>query len=146
MIDHEDWGVSNEFFSFIDDLWGAHSIDRFASIMNRKTERFNSLFWNPGSEAVDAFTQNWHGENTWLIPPIYLVVRNIKHLLFHKAQGTLYSIEMGFSHVLVFHFKGGLFYREYVTDVLEFKESSRIYIKGSNPKCVIYCVSCSFRR
>ena len=146
MIDHEDWGVSDEFCSFIDDLWGAHSIDRFASIMNRKTERFNSLFWNTGSEAVDAFTQNWHCENTWLIPPIYLVVRNIKHLLFHKAQGTLYSIEMGFSHVLVFHFKGGLFYRENVTDVLEFKESSRIYIKGSNPKCVIYCVSCTFRR
>jgi hypothetical protein len=34
MIDHEDWDVSDEFFSFIDDLWGAHSIDRFASIMN----------------------------------------------------------------------------------------------------------------
>jgi hypothetical protein len=50
MIDHEDWDVSDEFFLFIDDLWGAHSIDRFASIMNRKTERFNSLFWNPGSE------------------------------------------------------------------------------------------------
>jgi hypothetical protein len=58
MIDHEDWGVSVEFFSFIDDLRGAHSIDRFASIMNRKTERFNYLFWNLGSEAVDAFTQN----------------------------------------------------------------------------------------
>jgi hypothetical protein len=108
--------------------------------MNRKTERFNSLFWNPGSEAVDAFTQNWHGENNWLVPLIYLVVRNIKHLLFHKAQGTLYSTEMGFSHVLAFHFKGGLFYRENVTDVLEFKESSSIYIKGSNAKCDIYCV------
>ena len=58
MIDHEHWGVSDEFFSFIDDLWGAHYIDRFASIMNRKTERSNSLFWNPGSETVDAFTQN----------------------------------------------------------------------------------------
>jgi hypothetical protein len=51
---------TDEFFSFIDDLWGAHSIDRFASIVNRKTERFNSLFWNPGSETVDAFTQNCH--------------------------------------------------------------------------------------
>jgi hypothetical protein len=25
--------------------------------MNRKTERFNSLFWNLGFEAVDAFTK-----------------------------------------------------------------------------------------
>ena len=40
------------YFHSLMNLLGAHSIDRFASIMNRKTERFNSLFWNPGSEAV----------------------------------------------------------------------------------------------
>ena len=62
MIDHETGGVSDDFFSFIDELWGAHSIDIFASVIKYKAERFNSLFWNPGSEAVDAFTQNWHGD------------------------------------------------------------------------------------
>lgn len=70
MIDHEAGGLSGDFFSFIDDLWGAHSIDRFASV-NHKTERFNSLFWNPGSEAIDAFTQNCHGGNNCLVAPIY---------------------------------------------------------------------------
>ena len=46
MIDHEDWGVSFELFHFIDEMWGPHNIDRFASHINTKLPRFNSLFWN----------------------------------------------------------------------------------------------------
>ena len=89
--------------------------------MNRKTERFNSLFWNPGSEVVDVFAQNWHGENNWLVPPICLVVRTIKHLLFHKAHGTLIVPRWVSATSCPFLFKGGLAYREYVTEVLAFK-------------------------
>jgi len=58
MSDHEAGGVSGDFFSFIDDLWGTHSIDICACVINHETDRFNSLFWNPDSEAVNAFTQN----------------------------------------------------------------------------------------
>ena len=36
-------------------LWGPFTIDRFASSRNTKTPRFNSLYWNPGSEGVDLF-------------------------------------------------------------------------------------------
>ena len=43
MIDHEDWGVSFEFFHFIDEMWGSHTIDHFASHINTKFPRFNSL-------------------------------------------------------------------------------------------------------
>jgi hypothetical protein len=89
MIDHEDWGITDTFIEFIDDLWGPHSVDRFASVVNKKISRFNSLFWNPSFEAVDAFTQNWSGENNFLVPPIYSVVRAIKHLVYSKAIGTL---------------------------------------------------------
>jgi hypothetical protein len=87
MIDHENWGVSDDFIAFIDNLWGKHTIDRFASSMNCKTDRFNSLFWNPGSDAVDAFTENWFGKYNWLVPLIYLVVRAIKHLVFLQRRG-----------------------------------------------------------
>jgi hypothetical protein len=51
--------------------------------------RYNSLYWNPGSEAIDAFSQNWQFENNWLVPPVFSVLRVIKHLLFCKARGTL---------------------------------------------------------
>jgi len=34
------------------------TIDRFASYYNTQLPRFNSRFWNPSSEGVDAFTSN----------------------------------------------------------------------------------------
>ena len=49
MIDHQDWGVSWEFFNFLDEKWGPHTIDRFANSNNKKVERFNFLYWNPRS-------------------------------------------------------------------------------------------------
>jgi len=64
-------------------------MDRFASALNTKLHRFNSLFWQPGSEAVDAFSQIWTFENNWLVPPINLVIRTIKHLIACRAKGTL---------------------------------------------------------
>ena len=90
MIDHEDWGVfCCFFFHFIDEMWGPHTIDRFASHINTKLPCFNSLFWNSTSEAIDAFTQDCSQENNWLVPPIYSVLRIFKHLIACKAAGTL---------------------------------------------------------
>ncbi|VDI45921.1 Hypothetical predicted protein, partial [Mytilus galloprovincialis] len=63
MVDYEDWGVSNEFFQFMNDLWGPYTIDRFSNSQNAKVCRYNSLFWNPCAIAVDAFTQDWSNEN-----------------------------------------------------------------------------------
>ncbi|VDI83635.1 Hypothetical predicted protein [Mytilus galloprovincialis] len=89
IIDYEDWGVSEFFYSFINDLLGPCTVDRFASSRNTKLERFNSLFWNVNTEAVDCFTQNWSGENNWIVPPIYLVLRAIKHEIDYKARVVL---------------------------------------------------------
>ena len=56
---------------------------------NSQLPRFNSRCWNPGSEAVDAFTVNWAGENNWWCPPISLVPRVIRHAQVCGARGTL---------------------------------------------------------
>ena len=89
MVDYDDWRVTDEFFAFIDSIWGPHTVDRFANSENKKLRRFNSLFWNPGCESVDAFSQNWQGENNWLVPPIHLIPKAIQHLLTCRAKGTL---------------------------------------------------------
>jgi hypothetical protein len=89
IIDYEDWGASEMFFNLMNELWGIYTIDRFANSTNAKLSRFNSLFWKVNTEAVDAFSQNWSGENNWLVPPIYAVIRTVKHLVAGKAQGTL---------------------------------------------------------
>ena len=89
IIDTDDWTLNPEVFGRLNELWGPHTIDRFANTDNAQVERFNSRFWCPGSEAVDAFTVDWHAENNWLCPPIVLVPRVLKHALACKAKGTL---------------------------------------------------------
>ena len=83
IVDFDDWGVSFEFFRLVDNIWGPHSVDRFANSHNRKLPRCFSRFWNPDSEGVDAFCFDWAGENNWLVP------RVIKHLFVCRSMGTL---------------------------------------------------------
>ena len=84
--------VSFEFFRHVDNIWGPHSVDRFAHSHNRK---FNTQilfsFWNPDSEGVDAFCFDWAGENNWLVPPVSLVPRVTRHLFVCtcRSMGTL---------------------------------------------------------
>ena len=68
LTDVDDWGISPDFFLWISTLWGPFTVDRFATWYNTKCLRFNSRFWNPGCEGMDALTQNWHGENSGLVP------------------------------------------------------------------------------
>ena len=77
------------FFQSINDHWGPHTVDRFACSYNSKLPRFNSQFFQPGCEAVDAFSQDWGYDNNWLCPPVRLIVRVLKHMEACLARGTL---------------------------------------------------------
>ena len=81
IIDVDDWGISVEFFEFLDTLWGPHTYDRFANVDNTKIRKFSSLYWNPGTSAVDVFTCHWASDNNWLVPPVSLVCKCINHLV-----------------------------------------------------------------
>ena len=87
--DYDDWMVHPIIFQQIDKLWGPHTVDRFANTHNAQLERFNSRFWNPGTEAVDTFMADWSGENNWWCPPVALIPRLIQHASRTKAEGTL---------------------------------------------------------
>ena len=89
IIDYDDWRLNPIVFSMLDGMFGPHTIDRFADANNTQLIRFNSRYWSPGSEAVDAFTVNWARENNWLCPPIGLIPRVIRHMQACRAQGTL---------------------------------------------------------
>ena len=89
LTDVDDWGIQPHIFQWITTLWGPFTIDRFATWYNAKCRRFNSRFWNPGCEGVDAFSLNWSGENNWVVPPPNQIVRVWKHFQICKARGAL---------------------------------------------------------
>ena len=89
IIDHDDWYIDHTIFEMLEATWGPHTVDRFATHYNAQVKRFNSRYACPGSEAVDAFTVNWFGENNWWCPPPALIPRVLKHAECCKAQGTL---------------------------------------------------------
>ncbi|XP_072032817.1 uncharacterized protein [Amphiura filiformis] len=70
-------------------MWGPHTVDRFADELNCKIKRFNSRYWCPQTEHVDAFSTNWAGENNWLVPPINQVGAVLAHIAACAAVGTL---------------------------------------------------------
>ena len=81
--------VDPNFFNFINMAWGPHTVDCFAASHNSQVARFHSRFWCPGAEAVDTFTVNWEDEMCWLVPPVYLVGRALRHAEVCKTRGTL---------------------------------------------------------
>ena len=87
--DTDDWKVQPFVFSELDRLWGPHTIDRFANQLNTQLARFNSRWWCPNTEAVDAFTCDWGGDINWVCPPPYLIPRVIRHAAKTHAKGTL---------------------------------------------------------
>ena len=78
--DPNDYMLDPSCFRYIDQLWGPHTLDRFASLQTRQLERFCSRYRNSRCEAVDTFTNSWLKENNWIFPPPYLIPRVLKHM------------------------------------------------------------------
>ena len=89
VVDYDDWRVNRDYFLLAEEKWGPHSVDRFANHENTQLPRFNSRFWCPGTEAVDAFSVSWAGENNWLVPPIFLIPRVLNHMVALGGRATL---------------------------------------------------------
>ena len=85
----DDWGISTWVYDHLSRAWGHHDIDRFASNLNNKCHIFNSKHWVPGTCAVDAFDQCWHGVKNWMVPPPSLGCKTLKKIVKEKAEGTL---------------------------------------------------------
>lgn len=54
-----------------------------------KLNFFSSQFWTPGSSGVDAFAFDWAQDMNWLVPPINLISKAIKHIIHCQAKGVL---------------------------------------------------------
>ncbi|XP_060595758.1 uncharacterized protein LOC132749862 [Ruditapes philippinarum] len=87
--DCDDWSVSSYVFQYLNHIWGPYSIDRFASHLNNKCIKFNSRWWVPGTDGVDALSESWQHHVNWLVPPPRLVVKCIHKIMCEGANCTL---------------------------------------------------------
>jgi len=87
--DCDDWQITCDLFHELDQLWGPHTLDCFASFYNAKTSRFFSRFWNPGCAGVDAFYHSWQGENCLIVPPVNIVTQVLNYMNTQNTVGTL---------------------------------------------------------
>ena len=88
--DTNDWKLHPAVFQFLDQQWGPHTCDRFASHNNTQIPRFHSFFWCPGTAGVDAFAQpDWSVHNNWCYPPFDLIPRVLGIVTQQQARATL---------------------------------------------------------
>ena len=84
--DFDDWAIDSVSFNLIDNLWGPHSIDRFASPHNAKLPRFNARFWCKAVCGVDAFWKAGHRKTTISVPLCPLLYKSLNAFLRSKQQ------------------------------------------------------------
>lgn len=88
--DGDDWSIQDWVFIKLNSRWGPHSIDRFSSHYNNKCERYNSRWWVPGTQGVNALDQYWgKPEVNWVVPPPRLIPDVLEKIQTDEAQCTL---------------------------------------------------------
>lgn len=112
IIDYEDWGVTNEFVQFMNNLWGPYTIDRFASSRNTKFFGLIPCFGIQVQKVLIVSVKNWCNENNWLVPPVILIIKTIKYLVSCKAKGRLIVPKWSSSPFWTFIFGRNLSYRD----------------------------------
>lgn len=87
--DRADWKLNRNLFVFLDRKWGPHSVDRFASAQNFQCPRYNSRYYDPSAEAINAFHQCWSSENNYANPDFNEVSRVLEHCRADCAAATV---------------------------------------------------------
>ena len=133
ILDTDDWGLSWEFFHFLEKRYKPFSLDGFANSYNNKVDRFYSLYHVPGSSGVDAFSFDWNLEFTLLVPPVSIIGRVLQHLYLCRAEGILVVPCWPSSYfwpMLINEFS------PYIQDILKVK-GSNILVQGYNQNSLL---------
>ena len=86
---HE-WALHPAVFRKLDNMWGIHTIDRFASLENHLVQRYNSRFWDPHTSGVDALAQgDWQEHNNFINCPFNLINAVLDKLIQTRAEATI---------------------------------------------------------
>lgn len=85
-----DWKLNPAIFKYLERLWGAHTIDRCASMTLRQLPVYNSLYFDPETSGVDCLAQqDWGSHNNFINPPMCIIPQILTVMTQQKATGTL---------------------------------------------------------
>ena len=130
IFDFDEYTFNDDVFHILDVRWGPHTIDRFACDYNAKLPRFNSIFYQPGTEAVDAFLQDWEFENNWLLPPVSQISRVVDHLRLCNAEGTLVIPMWKSLYFWVLLCNDGRHWNSFVHDWVVLPKLKQLFVRG----------------
>jgi hypothetical protein len=86
---HE-WSISDEAFQLMVHRWGRPSIDWFASLENRRVQRFATRSPSLSATVVNAFSVPWQTERLGLmVPPFAMIARVVAKLVDERAPTML---------------------------------------------------------
>lgn len=92
--DQYDYTLCDSWVRWLDQHWGPHAVDRFASNASNcvvSSGAYNSLYGqgDAGWEWADALSVNWAGVTNWVHPPYMLLDEVLDHAIACRARGTL---------------------------------------------------------
>ena len=117
---------------FCSALFSLHNLLHALNVKyNAKLSRYNSIFYQPGAEVVDAFTQNGEGENNWILPSVSQISRVITHMRACKAAGTLVIPIWKSSYFWVLLCDDGKHWNEFVHDWVILPKYTHLFIRDN---------------
>ena len=126
-------------FGSLDSLWGPHDVDRFVNNFNAQIDRFNSRFWCPGTDAVDAFTCDWGQDITQVCFPPYTILHSIRHAAETRAIGTLVVPSWPTAPFWPIIFLGNNEIAGFIRDIILLPKSSQMLLPGRQGYILTAC-------
>ena len=88
-FDLSEYRIQEESFKRLEEEFGPWDMDWFASDWSKRLDRFASRFWTDGSEATDAFSQDWCEEEGFFHPPLDLLAKVMEKVEQCGARGVV---------------------------------------------------------
>jgi hypothetical protein len=128
--DRDDWGVDKKIFDLLQSKLGEKfTLDAFASTENAKCCKFFSKFWCLNSSGVNSFSFDWSSEFVWLVPPIKLVTKALRHAQFCNTSGVL-IVPAWRSAAFWPHINNGMEWSAGLKLIYQYRNPSAFFVRG----------------
>ncbi len=84
-----EWQLHSSLFRLIENIFGPHIVDQFASMTTTQLPNYNSHFYDPHMSGVDAIAQcNWANYNNFVNCPFRMIQKVLQVIQNEKAETT----------------------------------------------------------